>query len=212
MDDRAMDDEEYARELFEILTRTADPDLAPHRLGPDWIDRSGGFGTDLRVTSIDVVPGEHGSQIDVGFALDLPAEFDLPEAASLLLPFDQEWREISGFDHPEDYAPRVAMLLMRNIYKLQPRRPSAVARPPREEQHALLLRVLRRHGDVEQQAPDRYVVTGGGKTLTVLLTADQWEAVLRDEGLPHDAIDHYEELLASRGRGERSSSSGRAAS
>lgn len=141
-----MEDGAYARELLRILTRPVDPDLLPGHLDADWIDRHDGFGTDLRVTSIDVVPGEHGAQIDIGFVLDLPAGSDLPDRGSLLLPVDREWREVSGFDEPQDYAPRVASQLMRNIGALHSRlRPAHLHDvPSRDEQHALLLHVLSR--------------------------------------------------------------------
>lgn len=46
--------------------------------------------------------------------------------------------------------------------------------------------------------------TGARGRDVVLLSADQWEQALGRHGIPEDgAFNHYEELLASRGRGER---------
>ena len=62
-----MDDEDYARQLHAILAAPPDPEVPPGHLGDDWIDRSDGFGTDVRVTAIAVVPGDHGNQLDITF-------------------------------------------------------------------------------------------------------------------------------------------------
>lgn len=203
-----MDDEDYARELFEILTRPLDPDepVDNYGTGSDGIDRYDGFGTEVRVTSIDVVPGPYGAQIEVGFLLDLPPELaDVPSSGSLLLPLDAEWRQVSGLDEPEDYAPRIASSLMAEVrrhvsaYRPGPGAGRGYEPPDREEQHAMLLHVLSRSGDVEEQAPGRYLVRDeDGNELEVILTPDQWEQVLRKHGAPRDQrFDHYEELLAS---------------
>lgn len=209
-----MDDEDYARELFAILTRPPDPGLEPGRLGDDFIDRHDGFGTGLRVTSVDVVPGEHGAQLEVGFVLDLAALGldhldDVPARGSLRLPLDEEWRRASGLSEPEDYAPRVASTLMRNIHRHVdahvPARRDPVRLPARDIQRAWLLQVLGRQGVVEEVEPDRYVVHAGDgrEDLVARITADEWEQVLQRHGAPREAsFDHYEELVASRGRGE----------
>lgn len=212
VEDASMDDETYAHRLFEILTRPLDPDepVDHYGMGEDWIDRYDGFGTDLRVTRIDVVPGEHGSQMDIGFVLEVPEGVDVPAEGSLLLPLDEEWREVSGFSEPEDYAPRVATHLMRNArnhisaHDQGPRDAPDV--PPRDAQHAMLLKVLGREGEVAEQGPGRYVVRRPGAVadLVVVLAADEWEQALSRHGTPQDgAFDFYEELLASRGRDER---------
>ncbi|HEV2796795.1 MAG TPA: hypothetical protein VGV65_04190, partial [Nocardioides sp.] len=90
-----MDDQEYARQLFAILTRPLDPDepVDAHGTRADGIDRCDGFGTDVRVTALEAVPGQHGNQIDIAFELDLPDHLSqVPETGSLLLPVDAEWR------------------------------------------------------------------------------------------------------------------------
>lgn len=204
-----MDDHEYARQLFEILTRPDDPARLPGHLDADWIDREDGFGTVLQVRSITVVPGQYGSQIEVAFVLDLPDDVSGPAEGSLLLPLDAEWREVSGLAEPEDYAPRVASRLMHHGYRQvqghtgTPRR--AYDLPGRDAQRAMLLHVLAREGHVTEPAPDRYVVQGrNGDELVVILTADQWERLLQRHGPPRDgAFDYYEELLAARSRATR---------
>lgn len=196
-----MDDHEYARQLLGILTRPADPDVPPRRRGDDWIDRGDGFGTVVRVVSVNVVPGEHGSQIEVGFVLHLPEHVDGPSDGTLLLPLDEEWRELSGLGEPEDYAPRVASTVMHTAYRQvrdHGRAPRRTYVPPaRDAQHAMLLYVLARNGEVEEQASDRYVLRRPDRDdLVVILTAEQWEQVLQRHGPPQDgSFDYYEELL-----------------
>lgn len=204
-----MDDVDYARQLYDILTAPPDPKVSPGHLGDDWIDRSDGFGTDVKVTAIAVVPGDHGNQLDIAFVLDLPDDMDVPREGSLLLPLDAEWRKISGYTEPEDYAPHVAARLVRHIHEHvrahEPSRPDDRDPPARAEQHAMLLEVLGREGEVEQQVPDRYVVRRDEREdLTVLLTPDQWEQVIRRHGLRRAwLIEHFDELFASTPREER---------
>ena len=196
-----MDDVDYARELYEILTAPADPAVPPGHLGDDWIDRGDGFGTDVRVTAINVVPGDHGSELDIAFVLDRPDDVDVPREGSLLLPLDAEWREVSGFTEPEDYAPRVAARLVRCI-----REHSRSHQPPRDdrdlpsraEQHALLLEVLGREGQVVEQAANRYAVRQQKADLMVVLTPDQWEQMIRRHGPRREQLlEHFGELFAS---------------
>ncbi len=204
-----MNDVDYARRLQEILTAPPGPTVTPGGLGDDWIDRCDGFGTDVKVTSIAVVPGRHGSQVDVAFVLDLPDGVTAPREGSLLLPLDAEWREVSGYAEPEDYAPRIAMRLVRHIYEhIRAHDPSRDAErdlPARAEQHAMLLEVLGQQGEVEQQAADRYVVRNGEREdLVVLMAPDQWERVVRRHGPGRaDLLAHFDELFASTPREER---------
>lgn len=198
-----MDDVDYARQLYEILTAPPDPEVSPGYLGDDWIDRGGGFGTDVKVTAIDVVPGEYGNQLDIAFALDLPDDVDVPLEGCLLLPLDAEWREVSGYTEPEDYAPRVAARLVRcireHVRAHEPSRDDDRDLPSRAEQHAMLLEVLGREGRVEEQAPNRYVVRRQQQEdLTVLVTPDQWERVIHRHG-PQRAwlLEHFDELFGS---------------
>ncbi|WP_210648726.1 hypothetical protein [Nocardioides sp. SYSU D00065] len=183
-----MDDVDYARKVYEILTAPPDPGIPPGHLGDDWIDRSDGFGTDVTVTSIAVVPGDYGNQLDIFYVLDLPDDVAVPREGSLLLPLDAEWREVSGYTEPEDYAPRIAMRLVRHIHEhvraYEQSRDDDRDLPARAEQHAMLLEVLGCKGQVEQEAPNRYVVRREGlDVLTVLLTPDQWKQVIRRHGL-----------------------------
>lgn len=204
-----MDDVDYARQLYEILTAPPGPEVTPGGLGDDWIDRCDGFGTDVEVTAIGVVPGDHGSQLDIAFVLDLPEDIDVPREGSLLLPLDAEWRELSGYAEPEDYAPRIAMRLVRHIYEhVRAHKPSEDDEPDlpaRDVQHVVLLEVLGQQGAVEQQAADRYVVRNGGREdLVVLLTSDQWERVVRRHGPGRaDLLAYFDELFASTPREER---------
>ncbi len=199
-----MDDVDYARELYAILTATPDPEVPVGRLGDDGIDRGDGFGTEVRVTGIEVVPGDHGNQLDIAFVLDVPDDVDVPSEGSLRLPLDAEWREISGYAEPEDYAPRVAARLVHNVHdhvrSHQASRDDDRVMPSRAEQHALLMEVLGGQGHVEEQAADRYLVRRPRwrHDLTVLLTADQWERVLRKHGARRAwLLEHFDELFAS---------------
>jgi hypothetical protein len=199
-----MDDVDYARELYEILTAAPDREVPPGWLGGDGIDREDGFGTEVRVTAIDVVPGEHGNQLDIAFVLDVPDDVHVPREGSLLLPLDAEWREISGYAEPEDYAHRVAARVVRNVRDhVRAHEASQEDRrvvPSRVEQHALLMEVLGQQGQVEQQAPDRYLVrrARGRHDLTVLLTADQWELAVRRHGMTRaPLLEHFDEMFAS---------------
>ncbi|CAB4961387.1 unannotated protein [freshwater metagenome] len=81
-----MDDVDYARQLYEILTAPPGPEISTGSLGDDWIDRCDGFGTDVKVRSIVVVPGDHGSQIEVAFVLDLPEDIDVPRRVRCCFP------------------------------------------------------------------------------------------------------------------------------
>lgn len=200
----AMDDVDYVRQLHEILTGPPGPEVTPGGLGDDWIDRSDGFGTEVRVTGIDVVPGEHGDQLDIAFVLDLPDDVDVPREGSLLLPFDAEWRKASGYAEPEDYAPRIAARLVRGIYEhVRTHTPSSREEdhdlPSRAEQHAMLLEVLGAEGQVEQQGPSRHVVRRQGREdLVVLLTPEHWERVIRRHGPRREWVrEHLDELVAS---------------
>jgi hypothetical protein len=100
-----MDGEAYARELLAILTNpdpTGIDPADPYGQADDGIDRYDGFGRDVWVESITVVPGEHGAELAVEWA----AGRRLRGIANL--PFDTEWRQLSGYAEPGAYAPRVA--------------------------------------------------------------------------------------------------------
>ncbi|RYB94884.1 hypothetical protein EUA93_11305 [Nocardioides oleivorans] len=210
-----MEDEDYARGLFRILGAQPDPDLEPGRLGDDWIDRSDGFGTEVQVTSVEVVPGPYGAQLEVGFRLEVPPGLDVPEGGSVRFPLDEEWRVLCGFAEPEDYAPRIASRLVRAardhvVAHIEPPRPGYEP-PASDKQRAILLHVLGRVGTVEELGTDRFVVRRGAdghveheREVTVILTPEQWEQVLRRHGpVRHGGFDHYEETFASAPEEER---------
>ena len=200
-----MEDEDYARELYEILTRPLDPDepVDAYGMGRDRIDRYDGYGTDVRVTSLDVVPGEHGDQIEVGFVFDVDYLGPAPAEGSLRLPFAAEWRAAQGFAYPALHAPWVAWGVMRGVGRhLDAHPPGSTPDhdlPDRATQWSLLLERLGREGDVTEVAPGRVVVRRRGVAdLTVVITPDEWEHVLRRHGAPTSArVDFYDELLAS---------------
>lgn len=165
----AVDDEEYARELFRILTRPLDPDepVDGYGTGADGIDRHDGFGTEVRVVSIDVVPGPYGAQLDVAFRLDAPPGDDVPPDGRLHLPLDREWREAQGYGGPATYAPEVARQTFRAAgrhvarHRRARREAPEPALPDRATQAEWLRDARQRHPEVE-----------------IVVTPDEWEQVV----------------------------------
>lgn len=202
-----MDDEEYARQLFTILTRPLDPDdsVDDYVTGPDRIDRYDGFGTEVQVTSVAVVPGEHGDQLDVGFVLKVPDGVDVPPEGSVLLPFAATWREAQGLLSPAAHAPIVASGVMSGVtshvaaHRNAPS-PQRVL-PDRAAQRELLLELLRRQGKMTEVSPGRFDVRRepDEPAVTVVLSPDEWERVLHRHGAPRrDTFDFYDELFDAR--------------
>jgi hypothetical protein len=186
-----MEDEAYARELFAILTRPLDPDepVDSYGTGSDRIDRHGGFGTEVKVTSIDVVPGPYGAQIEIGFALEVPDGVDVPAEGSFLLPVDREWREAQGCVTPALYAPLIATQTERaagrHVDRHTAARTDAVVQDP--DDLAALVR------EVEEQHPGT----------TFVATADEWAQVLRrHHGRRARLFEDVAELVASSHRDE----------
>lgn len=210
-DDQAMDDEEYARHLFEVLARPLDPDetVDEYGMGADLIDRYDGFGTEVRVTSIGVVPGEHGTQVEVAFAIDVPDDLEVPAEGLVLLPVAAEWRQAQGVQEPAAYAPWAARAILRaarchiDAHRGAPREDAPV--PDCETQRALLDDVLKQEsafgeGSFEEVAPGRFVVrrSPGHQPWTILVSPDQWEQVVRRHGSRKTwLLAHFSELLAS---------------
>lgn len=98
-----MEDERYARELFAILTNPhpagIDPE-DPYGLPEDGIDRYSCFGRDVWVQSVKVADGQYGAELAVEFGLALPSDPDVlkvPPRGGVRLPFDAQWRELSGY-------------------------------------------------------------------------------------------------------------------
>ncbi len=198
-----MDDETYARELFAILTRPLDPDEPrdSYGTGADGIDRYGGFGTEVQVTSVAVVPGPWGSQLEVGFHLEVPAGHRVPSEGTFRLPLAAAWREAQGYGGPATYAPHVARATEHAVREHLSRRSATGRNVPlaRTQQHTLLLEVFGRSYDVEQAAPDRFVLGREGQARwVVVVTPEQWEHVLLRRGTRRASLsEHFEELLAS---------------
>lgn len=204
-----MDDEEYARQLFDILTRPVDESVNQFAPGGDRIDREGGFGTEVRVTSVHVVTGEHGAELEVGFVMDVPdrpAFRDVPATGSVRLPADAEWRELSGYAEPTAYASAVAYQVMaagRQLVVSNERpRPRRADRdlPGRDEQWALLLEHLGYEGPVREVGKGRVEVTrtwdGIESVLTVVVTPDEWEQLLHRNGTGVGFGDWFGPLVA----------------
>ena len=212
----ALSDEEYVATLLAILTNPAptgiDP-ADPYRQANDGIDRYDGFGRDVRVSAVRVVDGPYGDELEVSFVLDLPAGdpswVGVPTGGSTRVPFDAEWRRLSGLDDPAAYAPQVASSVMRAARdhvvahrdggrgaraRTEWRARARAGLPDREAQRQLLLQTLAGEGHVTQVAPDWYEVRlrrdrdaepsalgGPPETITFVLTPEQWEEVLVDQ-------------------------------
>jgi hypothetical protein len=204
-----MDDGEYVRELLAILTRPLDPDEAVDHYGTgrDRIDRHDGFGRDVRVTSARVVSGEHAPMLELGFVLDLPDDpqlADVPDTGTLLLPIDAEWRRLSGYDDPADYAAhvalRVVMQVHRHVRMHQPSAPPRADVPRRAQQWQVLLDGLGGGGRVRQVAPGRLETSldwdqDEPQVVTVLVTPEQWERVVVHHGVDLAPDDYFADLL-----------------
>lgn len=192
-----MQEEAYAETLFAILTNPhpagIDPD-DPYGRSDDGIDRHDGFGRDYWVESLEIVDGEHGTELLVGFGLGVPTGADgqgVPPHGSLRLPFDAEWRDLSGYEDAAAYAPVVAhrVGIAAGVHaERHRRRPAdtgegerALELPSREEQWEILLGALGGEGTVREVAPGRIELRdSAGGVVTVLVSPDQWERVLVD--------------------------------
>ncbi len=179
-----MDDEEYAAALLAILTphpTGVDP-ADPYGTADDGIDRHDGFGHTVVVESAVVVPGEHGPEVELAFALRGPRPAGTPDAGTVTVPVEREWRRLSGYDDPAAYAPTVATqvwLAATQVVQrhLDPTYDDAPTPPPRDVQWRLLLDELAQHGEVTEVEPGRLEVrqSDGAIRFTVLLTPEEWE-------------------------------------
>jgi hypothetical protein len=218
-DDGRVNDEAYARELQAILTnqhpRGIDPN-DPYGQAADGIDRYDGFGRDVWVESLKVVQGEYGAELEVNFGLAVPedsAVSAMSSQGSVRVPFDREWRRLSGYEDPAGYAPEVARRVVAAARGLFVRALAGddwwPARqrvrenlPDRREQWRLLLAALAAVGSVTEPSPGRIVIHVGsaqehedGDDVTLLLSPDQWEEVLVD--MAGEDVDMWE-LFGSR--------------
>ena len=215
-----MEDEAYARRLFAILTNPhptgIDPD-DPYGQADDGIDRYDGFGRDVWVASVEVADGEHGAELVVEFGLALPPDPDLqgvPERGTHRVPFDAEWRELSGYAEPAAYAPVVACeveIAARHHVERHRRRPveplggdqGRPVLPPREAQWQILLGALGDEGSVREVAPGRVELqVSGGAVVTVVVSPDQWERVLAGPAWGEVGL-YFAELLGPRQEDEQ---------
>ena len=210
-----MEDEAYARRLFAMLTNPdptgIDPD-DPYGAADDGIDRYDGFGRDVWVESMEIAGGEHGAELVVEFGLALPPDPDLqgvPQRGTHRVPFDAEWRELSGYADPAAYAPVVAgeVGIAAHNHVGRHRRRAAyplggdqdrLALPPRDAQWQILLKALEVEGVVREVAAGRIELQdSGGTVVTVVVSPDQWERVLT--GSAWDDVGLYlHELLGPR--------------
>lgn len=188
-----MQDDDYAQQLFEILTADApaDDSLAPLR---QRIDRSTGFGRDQWVQSVEVVDGEHGAELRIVFGLRAPPDPQwrgLPQQGSVQVPLDEEWRVLSGFAEPAAYAPSVvrevdaaARRVIERHQRGLPPTPSADEVPPQpagseKAQWQLLLQTLDGEGEAQEVAPGRIrlVEADSGGTVVFVVRPEQWQQV-----------------------------------
>lgn len=214
-----MKDEAYVAELLAILTNDyptgIDPDDS-YGMADDGIDRYDGFGRDVVVTSLDVQPGAHGDEIGVGFRLPATGQQGV-----VWLPFDREWRDLSGYAQPAAFAPWVATRVEVEAHRfVSPPDPRVqeVVLPPRNEQWRMLKAELDLQGRTTETAPGRFEVvvqegTEAEQTVTVVISPGEWEEVLRrnltcldiefaDAFGPLDEDDRF--IVAYRGTLERS--------
>jgi len=210
-----MEDDAYARRLFAILTNRhptgVDPE-DPYGQADDGIDRYDGFGRDVWVESVAVAHGEHGAELVVEFGLVLPSEPDLrgvPQGGTHRVPFDAEWRELSGYAEPAVYAPVVAaeveIAARDHVERYWRRRADPVgggqgrpALPARDAQWQIFLGALGDEGAVREVAPGRIEIhVSGGAVVTVVVSPDQWERVLAGPAWGEVGL-YFAELLGPR--------------
>ncbi|MCW2784603.1 MAG: hypothetical protein JWP74_1120 [Marmoricola sp.] len=216
-----MEDEAYVEQLLTILTNphpTGIDPQEPYGMADDRIDRHDGFGSQCWVEALSVAAGEHGDELVVAFAHTVPSAREwsqVPTVGTVSVPFDLEWRELSGYEEPAAYAPVVARAVFwasRSMAQRHgPERDSPVvdgdARAPvlsREGQWQILLDALGREGIVRTVAPGRLelvVPESHTEVVTVVVTPEQWEGVLECNPVNHLDL-YFADLLGPRGEDE----------
>jgi hypothetical protein len=220
-----MEDEAYARELLAILTNPSptgiDPD-DPYGQADDGIDRHDGFGRDVWVESLNVADGQSGTELVVEFGLAVPPNPSwqgLPHRGSVRLPFDAQWRRLSGYEQPAAYAPAVARAVELAAHEQVERHRSEAVRsrpggarrlqPGRPEHWQMLLDGLSGEGEVREVGPGRVEVDirdeddpASSDVVTVVVSREQWEQVLAERA-GGDADLYVAELLGPRDEDEK---------
>jgi hypothetical protein len=202
------DDRAFVARLLAILTNpepTGITDDDPYGVADDGIDRWDGFGRDVWVESLEVVDGAYGPELEVTVGLAVPAEETerIPRKAVTRVPFEREWRRLSGYESAVDYAPYVAheaesaasshVERHRAAASASPAVESARGRlPAREVQWRLLLSALAAEGGPPVEvSPGRIEVRLGdtdhpsdadSPVVTVIVTPDEWADVLAAHG------------------------------
>ena len=215
-----MDETDYVTALLRILTNPTptgiDP-ADPYGRADDGIDRYHGFGTDMWVEALEITDGPHGDELKVSFALAVPAESQwrgMRTRGSVQVPFDAEWRQLSGLADPAAYAPQVAARVEAAATDLVQSHLNRGARdrmhrqiraglPDREGQHQMLLETLRSEGTVTELGPDRFELhfddadegDDGPSMMTVVVTPEEWEQVLASEAM-EDLCLYLAEVIA----------------
>ena len=220
-----MEDEEYARALFAILTNPSPTGLDPNDpycRADDGIDRCDGFGRDAWVEYIEVTDGEHGAELVVGFGMAVPpapAWRGMPHRGSVRLTFDEQWRRLSGYEAPAAYAPAVAQKVELAAHEQVERHRSGTGSrrmggarpvlPSRDEQWRMLLDALSGEGAVREVGPGRVEVDirddqdqPSGDIVTVVVSPEEWERVLAERA-GGDVDLYVAELLGPRDDDER---------
>lgn len=222
-----MNDKVYARELLAILTNPdptgIDPE-DPYGRADDGIDRYDGFGRDVWVEELTVVDGDHGAELQVGFALAVPADpvwHGMATRGSVRLPFDSDWRKLCGYETPAAYAPVIALQVEIAAHRqverhrdgpsgAAARRAARAALPSRDVQWQMLLdalsspwrraiEVARGRIELRVEHPDQ---PASADVITVVATAEEWETVLAERA-GDDADSYIAELLGPRDADEK---------
>lgn len=219
----------YVARLLAILTNPNPTGIAaddPYGQADDGIDRSNGFGRDVWVESLQVVDGEHGAELEVTFGLAVPPDDmwgTVPDKGVGRVLLEREWRELSGYASPADYAPYVAREIemaasshvqshRRGTISSTSRETTRRALPARQVQWQMLIDGLTVEGgpsvevspgriDVRIADEDDHV-DASSPVVTVIVTPDQWEAVLADHAWGNVEM-YLAELLGPRDPDER---------
>jgi hypothetical protein len=207
----ARGDEAFVGELLAILTNPEPTSIAsddPYGRADDGIDRYDGFGRDIWVESLRVVDNEYGPELEVTVGLAVPTDEAerIPSRAVARVPFEREWRRLSGYESPADYAPYVAREAESAAASHVERHRAAASDSPaaesprrrlpaRDVQWSLLSAALAVHGGPPVEvSPGRIEVRladgvdhadAESPVVTVIVTPDQWEDVLAAHGWRH---------------------------